>query len=125
MNAPGRIGQQSSCFALHKHEAPSVSNPTMNMIQVDGSSKATIRQELHRVNINQFTTYYDLDYLSKEIIAGWGCTSVAPNVSSTFPCCTIKASQVAGCSTGTRRTWVDTSGNDPISMRSTLAAASS
>ncbi len=44
----------------------------MNTIQVDGSSKATIRQELHRVNINQFTTYYDLDYLSKEIIAGWG-----------------------------------------------------
>jgi hypothetical protein len=45
----------------------------MNTIQVDGSSKATKGQELHRVNINQFTTYYDLDDLSKEIIAGWGC----------------------------------------------------
>ena len=45
----------------------------MNTIQVDGSSKATIRQDLYGVNINQFTTYYDLDDLSKEIIAGWGC----------------------------------------------------
>ena len=72
-DAPGRIGQQSSCFTLHMHEAPSARNPTMNTIQVDASSKGAIRQELHRVNINQFTTYYDLDHLSKEIIAGWGC----------------------------------------------------
>lgn len=72
-DAPGRIGQQSSCFTLHMHEAPSARNPTMNTIQVDASSKEAIRQELHRVNINQFTTYYDLDHLSKEITAGWGC----------------------------------------------------
>jgi hypothetical protein len=55
------------------HEAPSASNPTMNAIAVDASPKENIRQELHRVNINQFTTYYDLDHLSKEIIRGWGC----------------------------------------------------
>jgi hypothetical protein len=72
-DAPGRISQQSSCFTLHMHEAPPASNPTMTTIQVDASSKETIREELHRVNINQFTTYYDLDRLSKEIIAGWGC----------------------------------------------------
>jgi hypothetical protein len=72
-DAPGRIGQQSSCFTLHMHEAPSATNPTMTTIQVDASSKEPILEELHRVNINQFTTYYDLDHLSKEIVAGWGC----------------------------------------------------
>ena len=72
-DAPGRISQQSSCFTLHMHEAPPASNPTVTTIQVDASSKEAIREELHRVNINQFTTYYDLDRLSKEIIAGWGC----------------------------------------------------
>jgi hypothetical protein len=55
------------------HEAATASNATMNTIQVDASSKGAVTQELHRVNINQFTTYYDLDHLSKEIIAGWGC----------------------------------------------------
>ncbi|MGA3078452.1 MAG: FRG domain-containing protein [Bryobacteraceae bacterium] len=71
--APGRIAQQSSCFTLHMHEAASASNPTMITIKVAASSKGTILKELHRANINQFTTYYDLDHLSKEIIAGWGC----------------------------------------------------
>jgi hypothetical protein len=71
-DAPGRMSQQSSCFTLHMHCAPRASNPTMITIKVDASSKGDIRRELHRVNINQFTTYYDLDHLSKEIIAGWG-----------------------------------------------------
>jgi FRG domain len=71
--SPGRIAQQSSCFTLHMHEAPSARNPTMNTIAVDASSKDKIRQELHRVNINQFTTYYDLDHFSKEITKCWGC----------------------------------------------------
>jgi hypothetical protein len=71
-HSPGRIAQQGSCFTLHMHLAPSASNPTMIAIEVDASSKANILQELHRVNINQFTTYYDLDRLSKEIIRGWG-----------------------------------------------------
>jgi len=31
-----------------------------------------LRDELHRLNINQFTTYYDLDHLSKEIKRCWG-----------------------------------------------------
>jgi len=50
-NAPGRIGQQSSCFTLHMHEASKASNPTMNTIQVAASSKSVILQELHRLNI--------------------------------------------------------------------------
>jgi len=69
---PGRIGQQSSCFTFHMHRAAPVDNPTLITIRVNGSKKRTIRDELHRVNINQFTTYYDLDHLSKEIRRGWG-----------------------------------------------------
>lgn len=72
-DSPGRIAQQSSCFTLHMHEAPSASNPTMITIAIDASRKENIRQELHRVNINQFTTYYDLGHLSKEIVRSWGC----------------------------------------------------
>jgi hypothetical protein len=69
---PGRMGQQSSCFTLHMHNAKPVNNKTTISIRVDGSSKGNILRELHRVNINQFTTYYDLDHLSKEIKRGWG-----------------------------------------------------
>jgi hypothetical protein len=70
---PGRIGQQSSCFTFHMHCAAPVNNPTLITIKVNASGKPVIRGELHRVNINQFTTYYDLDHLSKEIRRGWGC----------------------------------------------------
>jgi FRG domain len=69
---PGRIGQQSSCFTFHMHRANPVDNPTLITINVKGSQKRAIREELHRVNINQFTTYYDLDHLSKETRRGWG-----------------------------------------------------
>jgi hypothetical protein len=69
---PGRIGQQSSCFTFHMHRAAPVDNPTLTSIKVNASKKRVIRDELHRVNINQFTTYYDLDHLSKEIRRGWG-----------------------------------------------------
>jgi len=64
---PGRIGQQSSCFTLHMHEAPDRSNDSLTTIPVSASSKNALREELHRLNINQFTTYYDLDHLAKEI----------------------------------------------------------
>jgi len=69
---PGRIGQQSSCFTFHMHRAAPVDNPTLITIKVNCPRKRVIRDELHRVNINQFTTYYDLDHLSKEIRRGWG-----------------------------------------------------
>lgn len=72
---PGRIGQQSSCFTFHMHLAAPVNNPTLITIKVNASQKPVIRDELHRVNINQFTTYYDLDHLSKEIRRGWGLPS--------------------------------------------------
>jgi hypothetical protein len=54
------------------HGAEPVDNSTLITIKVDGSQKPVIRDELHRVNINQFTTYYELDHLSKEIRRGWG-----------------------------------------------------
>lgn len=43
----------------------------MITIEADGSSKVDILQELHRVNINRFSNYYDLDRLSKGIVRGW------------------------------------------------------
>jgi len=68
---PGRIGQQSSCFTLHMHNAESVKNDTLIAIRIDGASKDKIRRELLKVNINHFTVYNDLDHLSKEIVKGW------------------------------------------------------
>lgn len=70
---PGRIGQQSSCFTFHMYRASPVENPTSITIRIDKDSKGSILKELHRVNINQFTTYYDLDHLSKEMKRGWEC----------------------------------------------------
>jgi hypothetical protein len=75
---PGRIGQQSSCFTLHMHKASDVRNPAATTVKVDKSSKEKILKELHRVNINQFTAYYDLDHLSKELIRGWQCGQSSP-----------------------------------------------
>lgn len=69
---PGRIGQQSSAFTLHMHNAPDAENETLLPIGIKAESKPDILDELHRMNINQFTTYYDLDHLSAELKARWG-----------------------------------------------------
>jgi hypothetical protein len=69
---PGRIGQQSSCFTLHMYGAKPAENPTLIAIEVEATAKARLLEELHWLNINQFTTYYDLDHLAKEIVRGWG-----------------------------------------------------
>jgi hypothetical protein len=42
--APGRIGQQSSCFTLHMHEAADATNPTMITIKVAAARKVGIQQ---------------------------------------------------------------------------------
>ena len=72
---PGRISQQSSCFTLHMHRAPDVNNDSLITIRIDAERKSKIRDELRRLNINQFTVYCDLDHLSKEIKLRWsvGC----------------------------------------------------
>jgi hypothetical protein len=72
---PGRIGQQSSCFTLHMPEAPNVTNATLATMWVEAGRKVQIRDELHKLNVNQFTTYYDLDHLSQEIRGSWGLQS--------------------------------------------------
>ncbi len=69
---PGRIGQQGSCFTLHMHGASEVTNKTSIAILIDGTKKKDLLRELGRLSINQFTTYYDLEHLSKEIRSGWG-----------------------------------------------------
>jgi hypothetical protein len=66
-NLPGRIGQQNSCFTMHMHLSPSTSNPTLAFVKIHASKKDELRRHLHRVNVNQFTIFYDLDRLSKEI----------------------------------------------------------
>lgn len=71
-NVPGRIGQQSSAFTLHMHEAADIENPTLLTLAIDANAKAHVQRELHRLNINHFTTYLDLDHLSKEIKRTWG-----------------------------------------------------
>jgi hypothetical protein len=71
-SVPGRIGQQSSCFTFHMHRSKPAANATLVCFRIEASHKDRMRVELHRLNINQFTTYYDLDHLSREIRASWG-----------------------------------------------------
>jgi len=71
-NTAGRIGQQSSCFTLHMHKSKSGNNPTLAQIKVPAKHKPNLRAELHRLNINNFTIFNDLDHLSAEIKRSWG-----------------------------------------------------
>jgi hypothetical protein len=73
--ALGRIGQQSSRFTLHRHEAESVTNPSLTGIKIpSGAAKATILEELNRLNINHHSIFHDLDHLAKGISEArrWG-----------------------------------------------------
>jgi hypothetical protein len=70
-NQSGRIGQQSSCFTLHMHEAEVCKNPTLERIKVPGNTKGSILDELRKLNIDEFTIYNDLDHLAKEIRRTW------------------------------------------------------
>jgi FRG domain len=68
---PGRIGQQSSCFTLHMHNSKPTENKTLAKVKIPAPAKDTMLRELHRMNINQFTIYNDLDHLSKDIRRAW------------------------------------------------------
>lgn len=70
-NQSGRIGQQSSCFTLHMHEANACKNPTLERVKVPGKAKKPILDELRKLNINEFTIYNDLDHLAEEIRRTW------------------------------------------------------
>ena len=71
-NQPGRIGQQSSCFTVHMHGSAPQTNKTLAKMRIPASAKVDLLNDLHRLNINQFTTYNDLDHLSKDIRRAWG-----------------------------------------------------
>jgi hypothetical protein len=71
-NTAGRIGQQSSCFTLHMHRSESRENSTLAQIKVPAKHKPNLRSELHRLNINNFTIFNDLDHLSAQIKQSWG-----------------------------------------------------
>ena len=75
---PGRIRQQSSCFTLHMHEANSIEPETLASIEISTKSKPRILNELRQLNVNKFTTYYDLDHLSKEVKYGWNVERSQP-----------------------------------------------
>jgi hypothetical protein len=71
-NQPGRVGQQSSCFTLHMHKSAPKENATLAKFKIPaGSIKGNILGELHRMNINQFTIYDDLDHLSADLKRIW------------------------------------------------------
>jgi len=70
-NQAGRIWQQSSLFTLHMHESTPKTNSTLARIKIPAAKKEPIREELRRLNINQFSIYNDLDHLSKEIRRNW------------------------------------------------------
>jgi hypothetical protein len=70
-HVPGRIGQQSSCFTFHMNNASEMNNRTLASIRIANDEKESILGELRQLNINQFTTYYDLDRLSREVKYGW------------------------------------------------------
>lgn len=70
-NQAGRIGQQSSCFTLHMHEANACTNPTLERVKIPGDSKAPLLDELSKLNINEFTIYNDLEHLAQEIRRTW------------------------------------------------------
>jgi FRG domain len=71
-NQPGRVGQQSSCFTLHMHKSDHKENKTLAKFKIPrGDVKRKILDQLHRMNINQFTIYDDLDHLSADIKRVW------------------------------------------------------
>jgi hypothetical protein len=53
------------------HKSESRENPTLSRIVVPSDKKTDMLKELHRLNVNQFTIYNDLDHLSKEIRRTW------------------------------------------------------
>jgi hypothetical protein len=49
------------------HESIPCGNKTLAKIKIPAGAKGSLLDELHRLNINQFTIYNDLDHLSKDI----------------------------------------------------------
>jgi len=69
---PGRIGAQGSCFTLHMHRSGDAAPKKTVSIRVETASKRPILEQLHRLGVNQFTVFEDLDHLSKGVTRSWG-----------------------------------------------------
>jgi hypothetical protein len=54
--------------------AAAVKNPTIARFTISAASKTKILKELHRLNVNQFTIFNDLDHLSDEMKRRYGLT---------------------------------------------------
>jgi hypothetical protein len=70
-NQYGRIGLQSSCFTLHMHLSGPCKNESLERVKIPQAAKAGIFEELTKLNVNQFTTYNDLDHLAGHIKHTW------------------------------------------------------
>jgi hypothetical protein len=68
----GRIRQQSSCFTLHSHLVGPRHNPTLEWFRIPAKCKKRLREELCRLDVNEFSIFNDLDHLSNEIRRKWG-----------------------------------------------------
>jgi hypothetical protein len=54
------------------HNSKPAKNPTLIKIKIPALSKRNLLNELHQMNINQFTIYSDLDHLSKDVKRAYG-----------------------------------------------------
>jgi hypothetical protein len=70
-NRAGRSGQQNSRFTLHMHQSEPAGNQTLAKMKIPGDAKRRILKQLHRMNVNQFTIFNDLDHLSNDLKRAW------------------------------------------------------
>jgi hypothetical protein len=59
---------------LHSESQPA-SNRTLAKIEIKADAKTHILGQLHRLNINQFTIFNDLDHLANDLKRAWSITS--------------------------------------------------
>ena len=50
---------------------PNTKNESLAKFKIIADKKGEILEQLHRLNINQFTIYNNLDHLSKDITLAW------------------------------------------------------
>jgi hypothetical protein len=61
------------------HEAKNVTNLTMETMEIDAGKKSELLREFHKVNVDQYTTHFDLDHLSREIKQRRGLKAPPPS----------------------------------------------
>jgi hypothetical protein len=66
LTPPGKSG-----FTLHMHDSSDRGNPSLAKIKIANVTKGELLDDLHRLNVNQFTIYNDPDHRSKDIKRVW------------------------------------------------------